>query len=98
VQKLRERPFALIGVSTNAHPPGKLKEVMDREQLNWRSFDERSGITAAWNNPGTPGYYLLDPGGVIRYKWVGYPGERALDTAVEKLLRETERGGTSGRR
>jgi hypothetical protein len=91
VQRLKGRPFALVGVSTNAHPPGKLKEVMEKEQLPWRSFDERSGIIARWSQPSTPGYYLLDGKGVIRRKWAGYPGERAIDGAVEKLLREAER-------
>ena len=97
MQRLKAKPFALIGVSTNPHPPGKLKEVMAQERLNWRSFDERSGIVAAWNNPATPGYYLLDAKGLIRHKWSGYPGERALDGAVEKLIRETERVGKKER-
>jgi hypothetical protein len=27
---------------------------------------------------------------VIRYKWSGYPGEKALDTALDKLMKEIE--------
>ena len=73
----------------------KLKEVMEKERLNWRSFDERSGIIASWNHPVTPGYYLLDRNGVIRHKWAGYPGERALDAALEQLIRAAE-GNESG--
>jgi hypothetical protein len=26
--------------------------------------------------------------GVIRYKWIGAPGEKAIDTALEKLIAE----------
>ena len=65
---------------------------MDREKLNWRSMaDAGKAIAAGWNQPGTPLYYVLDPQGVIRYKWSGYPGEKALDTALENLIQEAER-------
>jgi hypothetical protein len=63
---------------------------MDKEKLNWRSFGDRGDIHARWN-AGTPAYYILDPRGVIRYKWVGSPGEKAIDTALEKLIHEAER-------
>ena len=67
---------------------------MDTEKLNWRSTaDSGKAIAARWNQPGTPLYYVLDPQGVIRYKWFGYPGEKALDTSLEKLIQEAERDG-----
>lgn len=66
---------------------------MTRENLNWRSFTDRGAIGPAWNNPGTPSYYLIDSGGVIRRKWVGTPSEKSLDAALEKLLVEAETGG-----
>src|SRR5262249_12316644 len=65
------------------------KERMDKEKLNWRSFAHQEAVNAQWN-PNTPGYYVLDPRGVIRYKWVGAPGEKAIDTALEKLISEAE--------
>lgn len=40
--------------------------------------------------PATPSFYLIDPTGTIRRKWVGHPGESSIDAAVEKLLREAE--------
>ena len=90
VKKLEEKPFALIGVNVNNTDPKKLKAVMEKENLNWRSFVSQQAINDKWNNPGTPTYYVLDHKGVIRHKWVGYPGEKALDTALEKLLKEVE--------
>jgi hypothetical protein len=51
----------------------------------------QDAINAKWN-PSTPSYYVLDPRGVIRYKWVGAPGEKAIDTALEKLINEAEVG------
>ncbi len=64
---------------------------MDKEKLNWRSFGDQGAINTKWN-AGTPTYYVLDPKGVIRYKWDGYPGAKAIDTALEKLMPEAERG------
>jgi peroxiredoxin len=66
----------------------KLKEVMAKEKLTWRTFaDSDRAITARWN-AGSPAYYVIDREGVIRHKWVGGPGERAIDAALEKLLAE----------
>jgi hypothetical protein len=82
---LQDKPFALIGVNVSAFETKNLKERMDKEKMNWRSFAHQDAINANWN-PSTPSYYVLDPRGVIRYKWVGAPGERAIDTALEKLI------------
>ena len=87
--KLKDRPFALIGVNVNESESRNLRERMDKEKMNWRSFAHQDAINAKWN-PSTPGYYVLDPKGVIRYKWIGAPGEKAIDTALEKLISEAE--------
>ena len=63
---------------------------MDKERLPWRSFACADDILATWNSPGTPTYYILDPRGMIRHKWIGYPGEKELDTALEKLIQAAE--------
>jgi hypothetical protein len=78
----------LIGINVVGHEPEKLKEVMAKENVNWRSWSSRA-VTAKWN-AGTPTYYLIDHLGVIRYKWVGNPGERKIDTSLEKLISEAE--------
>ena len=93
MKKLEEKPFALLGVNTNNSEAKKLKEVMDREKLNWRSFVAQETVAVEWNNPGTPMYYIIDHRGVIRSKWFGYPGEKALDTALDELIQEAERTG-----
>jgi len=64
---------------------------MDKEQLNWRSFaDSSRDITANWN-AATPTYYVIDHTGMIRHKWVGNPGEKAIDAVLEKLIKVAER-------
>ena len=87
--KLKGRPFALIGVNVNEFETKNLKERMDKENMNWRSFAHQDAINATWN-PSTPSYYVLDPRGVIRHKWVGAPGEKAIDADLEKLISEAE--------
>ena len=87
--KLQNRPFALIGVNVNESESRNLRERMDKEKMNWWSFAHQDAINTKWN-PSTPSYYVLDPRGVIRYKWIGAPGEKAIDTALEKLIDEAE--------
>ena len=80
-------------MNTNTDEPKKLKAIMDKEQLNWRSFVIQDAIDSQWNHPATPLYYILDHKGVIRNKWFGTPGEKAIDTSLEKLIKEVEGNG-----
>lgn len=86
--ELAGKPFALIGVNVNAYDAKQLKAVMVKENLNWRSTADQGAIAEKWNSPGTPVYYVIDPAGVIQYKWVGNPGEKALDASLDKLIQE----------
>ena len=81
------KPFALLGVHGFDYAPKKLKEVMEKEKMNWRSISSRA-VAVQWSARGTPTYYVIDPKGVIRSKWVGYPGAKAIDTVLEELLKE----------
>ncbi len=85
-------------MNTNTSEAKKLKAIMDKEKLNWRSFVTQDTINAKWNEPGTPMYYVLDPKGGIRYKWFGSPGAKAIDAALEKLIQEAERNGKKSRK
>jgi hypothetical protein len=83
---LQDKPFALIGINVIAHKPGELKDIMENEKLNWRSFDDDATISRSWNSPPTPAFYVLDHLGVIRRKWIGHPGEQVIDSVVENLI------------
>ena len=93
---MKDKPFALIGVNINCYDTQKLKEVMDKEQLNFRSFtDTATGngmgvIGSAWNLFGTPTVFVIDHKGVIRYRQIGIPDRKAIDAAVNKLVKEAE--------
>jgi hypothetical protein len=93
VTNLKEKPFALIGVHIEHIEAKKLREVMDKEKLNWRSFADQGDISLKWNTPGTPTFYVIDHKGLIRYKWLGSPGAIAIDTALERLIKEAEGSG-----
>jgi len=102
VKNLSGKPFALIGVNTNRYDAAKLKKVMDKEKLNWRSFadhdkkGDRGPISSQWNLQGTPTLIVLDHKGVIRYKWLGSPGEKKIDEALGKLIAEAKGEGKKG--
>jgi hypothetical protein len=79
----------LVGVNIFDREPKKLKEIMAKEKITWRSIASQA-VTSRWN-AGTPTYYVLDGKGVIRYKWVGSPGEKAIEMALEKLIHQAEK-------
>ena len=61
---------------------------MEKENLNWRTFADNGAISRKWDSPPTPAFYILDHKGVIRHKWIGHPGEKAIDAALEKLIQQ----------
>ena len=93
MKTLAGKPFALIGVHLKYDDDdnaSKLKRVMVKEGLNWRSFADKGPIAEVWKPPGTPTFYIIDPKGVIRHKWAGAPGDKAIDAALEPLIRQAE--------
>ncbi len=93
VKRLSGKPFALIGINSD-HDREKLKEVMLKENITWRSFWNGGGtggpISTAWGVKGWPTIYVLDHKGVIRSK--GPRGEK-MDEAVDGLLAELKSSG-----
>jgi hypothetical protein len=90
VKRLADKPFVLLGVHGLDYAPEKLAEVMAKENLEWRSWTSRATANK-WSARGIPTFYVIDAKGVIRAKWVGYPGAKAIDGALERLIEETER-------
>ncbi|MFI5456206.1 MAG: TlpA family protein disulfide reductase [Isosphaerales bacterium] len=95
VKRRAGEPFALLGFDVDADRK-KLEQAMRAEGITWRSWWKNGNgpIASRWISEGLPTLYLLDPKGVIRAKYVGFPGEEVLDHAIETLLKEhSERGG-----
>jgi hypothetical protein len=88
-----------VNVGGNAK---NLKDVMTKENVTWRTFADlgdasQGAIATRWNLTNTPTLYVLDARGIIRHKWVGGPGEKAIDAALEAVIKEAEAGGAKPR-
>jgi thiol-disulfide isomerase/thioredoxin len=91
VERLKDKPFALIGVNSDVDKT-KLKTAMGKARITWRSFwcGEKGAfgdIPKTWNVNGWPTIYLLDYKGVIRAKQVT---GKELDRVIDKLIREVD--------
>jgi hypothetical protein len=88
VKRLESKPFALVGVNSDADRQ-KLKEIMKKERITWRSFWDGGGtegpVSTQWNVHGWPTVYVLDQRGIIRAKQLT---GSSLDKKVEELLNE----------
>lgn len=96
VEKLKDEPFAIIGVNSDEDLE-ELAEVVKQENITWRSFwngpQGTSGpISTQWNVRGWPTLYLIDAKGVIRHKWLGSPSTEVLDAAIDELIAEAKAG------
>jgi len=96
VEKLKDKPFILLGVNSDGDR-AKVKKLVEAKTVIWRSFwnggTTGGPISTEWNVQGWPTVYLIDHKGVIRYKNPMSPsqgGEKALDEAIEKLIKEAE--------
>ncbi len=95
VERLKEKPFALIGV--NSDPVGKAKAGIAQEGISWRNALEGSTsgpLPTAWNVQAWPTLYVVDPKGVIRYK--GHDGDE-MECTVGTLLAVMESEKEAGK-
>jgi uncharacterized protein (TIGR03067 family) len=88
VKRLKDQPFALVGV--NGDTPQDLKKALAKDPLTWRSFKDRrpgkTAITHEWRILAFPTLYLIDHKGVIRKRWIGAPPVEELDREVDRLV------------
>ena len=89
VAKLKDQPFALLGVNSDGGRSALLK-IMQKQGITWRQAvdgDTSGPLAAQWKVTGWPTIYILDARGVIRYKDVQDP---QLEDAVAKLINEAK--------
>jgi peroxiredoxin len=84
VNKLRDKPFAFVGISAD-HTVAELRKGIADLRITWPNIFDGSGgpIQRQYGVHYYPNVYVLDAAGVIRFKDVR--GAK-LDQAVEKLL------------
>ena len=90
VARLKEKPFALIGINSDGDR-SVLNKIMKEQGITWRQFVDgtTSGpIATQWNVHGWPTIYILDHKGVIRYRDLR---DKQMEDAVNKLLAEVRR-------
>jgi len=89
VNRLPDKSFALVGVNGDVDPK-QLRDVIENEQITWRSFKNRVGgqqaISEKWNIPGWPTLYLIDQQGIIRNRWTDMVPPEVLNREVDDLI------------
>jgi thiol-disulfide isomerase/thioredoxin len=94
VNKLKDKPFVLIGINSDSNRED-LKKVLEKEEITWRSWwdggSTRGPIASQWNVQGWPTLYLLDHKGVIVDRSVAY---RDMGGRIEQLVAKAEGGPT----
>jgi len=90
VKKLAGKPFALIGVNSDANREA-LKPVLQQQKITWRSFwngplGTNGPIANKWKVEAWPSIWIIDHEGVIRYRDLESTEE--LDRAIDKLIAE----------
>lgn len=96
VERLKGRPFALLGINSDSDRE-KLKLAIVENGILWRSWWDRGRtggpIATRWNVHGWPTIIVLDGKGVIRFKDLPHHVSKPLDDAVDSLLAEMTPGG-----
>ena len=87
VERLKNRPFALIGINSDGGRSA-LQKILQEQGITWRNAVDVSTsgpLAKRWNVHGWPTIYILDAKGVIRYR--GLRGQE-MEQAVMTLLGE----------
>ena len=100
VEKMKDEPFALVGVNSDKNFEELKGTKFKDEKITWRSFQNGEGdsaIASAWKVSGWPTLYLIDADGNICKKWLGGPDGAVLDGAVEKLVAAAKAKAPAGK-
>ena len=84
----------MLGVNSWTHDPGELKAIMTKEKINWRTFDDEGAIKDQWSRTATPAFFVIDHEGTIRRRWIGKPGEKSVESALDGLIVEAEKAAS----
>jgi peroxiredoxin len=90
VEKYKDQPFVILGVS-NDPDAGMLRATQAEQKITWRSWwDESQSITHAWRVQGFPTLYVIDGQGIIRKKFEGKPDADVLEKEIQKWVKEVQ--------
>ena len=89
VKRMKERPFALIGINSDGDA-ATVKQIVADNQITWRQAVEGSQqgpLATRWNLREWPLIYVIDKQGVIRFKNIR---ARKIEESVRPLLNEAD--------
>ena len=86
VERLKDKPFALISISADEKKE-TLKEFLSKEKMPWTHWwnGSEGGVIEDWNVETFPTIYVIDAKGMIRHKDLR---DEKLEEAVNELLKE----------
>ncbi len=94
--RLKDEPFALVGVNSDREPE-VLRKAVEKHGISWRSFKNRrpgkKAVSDEWKVTGWPNLYLIDHQGVIRKRWLDAPPADALAREVDRLVEAARAAG-----
>jgi hypothetical protein len=89
VERLKNEPFALLGINSDGDAE-KVKKILEKRKVTWRQAIDGSTsgpLATKWGVNGWPTIYVLDAKGIIRHK--GLRGKE-MEDAVVKLIAEAK--------
>jgi thiol-disulfide isomerase/thioredoxin len=93
-KRLEKEPFVLLGINSD-FDRAEARQAARNKQLTWRSWWDspqlNTPIGGRWGVVGIPTTFLIDPQGVIRYRFPGAQPDHVLDQAVDELLGEVKK-------
>lgn len=92
VERLKDKPFALLGLNSDGDR-AVVNKILKEQGITWRQGilgSTDAALPQKWNVRGWPTIYIIDHKGVIRFKDLR---DQQMEDAVNKLLKEMESGG-----
>jgi len=94
VQRLKDQPFALLGINSDGEAE-EVKKMLAEQGITWRQAldgDTSGPLATRWNVQGWPTIYILDAEGKIRFRDLR---DEEMEKAVNELLAElaAKKGG-----
>jgi len=90
VERLKDEPFALLGINSDGDAE-TVKKILADESISWRQAidgDTSGPLATQWNVHGWPTIYVIDAEGVIRFRDVR---DQAMEDAVVGLVAECKK-------
>jgi len=92
VEKLKDKPFALLSVNVDDEK-STVAEFLGKDKMPWNHWWDgpKGPVCKMFRIHSYPTLFLIDAKGILRKKWVGSPGNEALDKAIDEVVAEAKK-------